>query len=81
MDVEGLVMTGICVTFSDEMNDHVLSCVSGRRHASVGDDVESLIAQDMLRLYRLRAAIDRGEASGVSSRSALDIWRDISQRR
>jgi antitoxin ParD1/3/4 len=72
-------MADLEISVPDDLRKWVESHVADGSHASAADYVSHLIRRDIDQdedVVRLRAAIDEGRASGVSTRSLEDIWAD-----
>lgn len=66
-------MATMNISLPDEMKMHVEAQVISGEFANVSDYIRNLIRLDQRELDYLRAAIDEGEASGVSELSIDEI--------
>lgn len=70
-------MAQINISVPDGLREWIESQVAGGRYASSSDYLRDLVRRDQdyeEQLARLRAAIDVGRRSGISSRSLQDIY-------
>jgi antitoxin ParD1/3/4 len=77
-------MAQMNVSLPEGLKAWVDQCVADGRFASASDYVRDLLRKDQdraERLARLRAAIDHGRESGVSTRSLQDIYDAHMKRR
>lgn len=76
-------MATMNVSLPDAMKDWVEGRAETGRYSNASDYVRDLIRRDQERAEKLAALqrlIDEGEASGVSSLSADDIWANALKR-
>jgi len=77
-------MTEITISLPQALLEYAQEQVDAGTYADVGDFVRDLLRRDQAARDRLWAAIDEGEASGVSERSfdeIIDAARERAQSR
>jgi antitoxin ParD1/3/4 len=68
------------ITITDQMENWVKQQIDSGRYGNDSEYFRDLIRRDQERLdaeHRLRSILDEAEASGVSSRSVIDIWSKV----
>ena len=76
-------MATMNVSLPNPMKTWVESQVQTGHYSNASDYVRDLIRQDQEyqdKLKALRAAVEAGEKSGISTRSIDDIWQDVQAR-
>ena len=70
------------ITITDQMENWVKQQIDSGRYGNDSEYFRDLIRRDQERLdaeNRLRSILDEAEASGLSSRSVIDIWSKVGQ--
>ena len=68
------------ITLTDTQDAWIRAQVASGGYTNDSEYVRHLIRQEQEKLSLLRAAIDDGLASGVSSRSLDEIWHEFESR-
>ncbi|SIT65698.1 antitoxin ParD1/3/4 [Ectothiorhodosinus mongolicus] len=68
------------ITLTDTQDAWIRAQVASGGYTNDSEYVRHLIRQEQEKLSLLRAAIDDGLASGVSSRSLDEIWHEVESR-
>ncbi len=75
-------MTKISITMPDEMGKYIQSAMKARQFENTSEYFRHLVRQDQERenkIAELRNMLDKAEASGISERTAEDIWKEAEQ--
>ena len=75
-------MTKISITMPDEMGHYIQSAMKARQFENTNEYFRHLMRQDQEReskIAELRNMLDKAEASGISERTAEDIWKEAEQ--
>lgn len=73
-------MATMNISLPERMKDFVSDQIESGVYANASDYVRALIRRDLENHELLRAEIDKGDASGISSRTVMDIWEDVKAR-
>jgi antitoxin ParD1/3/4 len=73
-------MAEITIALPQTLLDYAQEQIDAGSYADVGDMVRDLLRRDQASLEELRAAIDEGDASGISERSFDEIIEAARER-
>lgn len=78
MLIEGSIMATVrkTITVTDKQNEWIKSKISSGDYTNDSEYFRDLIRRDQEKFRALKAAIEDGLASGVSSRSLNDVWAE-----
>jgi len=76
-------LTKFSITMPDEKGNYVQSAMKARQFENTSEYFRHLVRQDQEReskIAELRNMLDEAEASGISKRTAEDIWKEAEQK-